>query len=171
MKIIFEPGNVDILVMKARRPIARHVVHNMVVNTGLLAVANLLLGKGRHPAYFAVGAVSAAVAATDTELTGEVHRGVFTQTVVSDRKIRWKFFLQDTEANTAGLVECGVFIGTNWFDPSSLFYNPDPAAAGSPTAVVPRYGGVLFARATFPKIHKDETISISFSWEIPIKII
>ena len=128
-------------------------VHNLVVNSGLNLVRDLLANTGRAPNTLAIGTGTSATTAIMTALQTEVYRYYFSRRVTSTSNVRYQLYLDSstpsTQPHTIG--EAGIFSGASFYGSSA-----------------PATGGTMFARATFTPFLKDSSVTVTFTWDIPI---
>lgn len=85
-------------------------LHNLVVLTGRNLIRDAIYGDTISPlSRFAVGTGSTAAVASDTALSNEVWRDVFTSKTKSSAAIDIKYFLTSTTANGNTLSEAALF--------------------------------------------------------------
>lgn len=120
----------------------RQEVHNLVVDSGLNLIRDLLDGDAvAGLTHMAVGTGTAAAAAGDTALGTEVHRGAVTQRVSAAKQLVVKWFVNSTSANGSTLAEVGLFNAAS--------------------------GGTMFARAKLATaITKSSAITVQVIWTI-----
>jgi len=149
--INMDNGNLHVEVERHGLLIHEEVVRNKVVATGRDIIRDLLLGVGSQPDWIAVGTTSTAVADTDIALGAEYFRGRITRRLSNTGKATFKLHLTTSDANGQTIREVGAFVHAVY------------TAAGSPLG-----GGRLFARALVTPIVKDNTVTVTFTWEFPI---
>lgn len=121
-------------------------IHNLVVDTGLNSIRDLLGGTGMEPTHIAVGTNGNPVLSTDTSSqTGEVFRKAITRRVAANKKITFQLFIDTTEANGNTLRDC------------RLSNNAAP------------FGGDLYARGTYTSIVKDSLTSVTITWDVNLE--
>lgn len=120
----------------------RQEAHNLVVNTGLNLIRDLLDGDAvAGITHFAVGTGTAAVAATDTTVSTEVFRAAVTSRTSNAQQLVVSYYLPSGSANGNTLTNAGLL---------------NAAAAGT-----------LFARVKFASsIVKTASIAVTFTWTI-----
>ena len=128
-------------------------VKNLVVTTGRDVVRDLILNFGNAPNCLAVGKGTSTTTAGMTALETEHFRKYFTRRTSGGGRATYQTLLTTSEGNVTPpdtLREAGLFVGAGF--------------NGAALAV----GGTLFARTTFTPIAKDNTITITFTWDITI---
>ena len=86
--------------------------HNLVVNTGLNWVRDLIGGTEVRPSFIALGTGTAAPAAGDTDLGSKVYTGAIDRRIASTAKMTNKIFVDSDSANSASISEMGLLRGT-----------------------------------------------------------
>lgn len=150
-------ANVEVTIWNARTPRLERLArlgrgrvfgrvsgHNLVVLAGHNLVRDFLHNLAPVGlTQFAIGTNGTAVADGNTALGTEVLRGAITQYVAGSSTLLLKYFLSTTQLNGSTLREAGLF-----------------NAASGPT---------MFARYVIdPAIVKDNTIAVTFAWNITI---
>lgn len=127
---------------------------NLVVTAGRNILRDLLLNVGNAPNTMAVGKGETVTSASMTSLEDEQFRAIFTRKTSSNAKATFQLLLGTGDANVSPqtLGEVGIFSG---------------AAYNSTTATI---GGTMFARTTFTPIAKDNTMTITYTWEITVGV-
>lgn len=120
----------------------RREAHNLVVNDGLNLVRDLLDGDSvAGLTHFAVGTGTAATAAGDTALGGEVFRDAVGGRTSNAQQLVASYYLGSGSANGNTLGEAGLFNAAS--------------------------GGTMFARVKLsPTIVKTSSIAVTFTWTI-----
>lgn len=102
-------GKVKLTIHRGTGEVEEIVVDNLVVNVGLNFIANALVNSSTQPfAYMAVGSGSTTPAATDTTLTTETARALFTTSVVTANSLELTWILGAGVA-TGTIAEAGIF--------------------------------------------------------------
>ena len=137
-------GEVIVRVYKGGRLLETHRTSNMVVDTGLEYIAELLAGlTAVYPNYVGVGTNGDTPLPTDTALREELGR------------------VEASERSREGATA----IWLAWFGADSTF-NGEWRETGLYTSST---GGTLIARAVFPSpIQKDESKTVSVEWRITL---
>lgn len=137
--------NVEIQVREGRRLVRTIRAHNLVVNSGLDKLRDLIGypdpgfdPAGKTPAYMAIGTGATAAAATDTTLGTEVFRKLITARYPQTHGIEFLLDLQTSEANGNTLTEIGLF---------------------SESA-----DGILWSRCVHTAITKTALVTVSYRW-------
>lgn len=125
-------------------------VKNLVPTAGRNLVRDFILNTGYAPNSIAVGTGTTATSPSAIALDVEVFRAYFTRRISADGKATFQLFLTTSDANGFTLTEAGIFSG-GAFNGATLIS-----------------GGTLFARTTFNAIPKDNTITLTITWDIPI---
>lgn len=121
----------------------RHDEHNLVTLAGCNLIRDLLNETTDSGiTHLAVGGQDTAVAASDTQLAGEILRGALTKRSTNDGQLTLQYFLSSTSANGSSIKEAGLF--------------------NSGTA------GTLFARVVHDTIAKTSSVTITYTWVISI---
>ncbi len=145
--------NVGIEIRRHGRLIETRRSKNLVVVTGRNIVRDLIMNVGPAPNCIAVGKGQSATTPGMTALENEFFRNYFTRKIASASNARFQLLLAESEANSSpdSLGEAGIFVG--------------PVFNGAALTA----GGILFARTHFTPIVKDNTISLTFTWDVTIK--
>ncbi len=147
-------GNV---LMEVHRATTGDLIHserskNLVVTDGRNIIRDLMLNVGNAPNTMAVGKGASITTASMTRLEDEQFRAIFTRKTATNAKATFQLLLGTGDANVSPqtLGEVGIFSGAS--------YN-------STTATI---GGLMFARTTFTPIAKDNTMTITYTWEVTV---
>jgi hypothetical protein len=144
---------IDINDAESGKLIRQTKVHNLVTNSGLNLVRDLMANTGRAPNTIAIGTGTSPTTATMTTLQTEVYRYYFSRRVTSTASIRYQLYLDASTPSTQPYTigEAGIFSGGSYYGSSA-----------------PSSGGTLFARATFSPFLKDSSITVTFTWDCPV---
>jgi hypothetical protein len=119
---------------------------NLIMDAGLVHVAELLGGYPRRPSHIALGTNDTAPAAGDTTLGTEVFRKIITRRRIpsapNNYKIYFQLYLTTGEANGNTLVEAGIL------NRSAL--------------------GTMLSHVIHDPIVKTSSISVMYTWEITV---
>lgn len=134
---------VEVRDAKTGNLLGRRRVHNLVLDAGLNLLRDLINGTvtSGNVTHVAVGTGTTPPAGTDTALVAEVFRDVVTARTVSPKAVNFQLVLASTQANGHNLTEAGLIVA----------------------GLVPE---VLFARAIFEAVPKDETVTVTLSWDV-----
>ena len=103
-------GNVLIEVHdRAGRLLRRQRSKNLVVDTGLNLVRDLLAGGGFRPSHIAVGTSSGSTLPSATGLGNEVYRQAIDRRAVTDKSISLQVLIDTDDGNGFLLAEAGLF--------------------------------------------------------------
>ena len=122
---------------------------NLVVNTGLNMVRDLLGGNALRPSHIGVGTGTTSPVAGDTAIQSEVFRGLITRRIPSPQSIRFQLFLGTGDANGNNLAEAGL-----------LETGIQNGSAGDPA--------LLVARVTYTAINKTSAQEVTYNWDIDL---
>ena len=139
-----------IKVYKSRRLVRHERTKNLVVTEGRNVVRDLILNVGPAPSTIALGTGSSPTTAGMSVLGTEVFRKLFTRKIASSGKATYQLLVATTEANGNSISEAAIFAGFG--------YNNQTIGSG----------GQMLCRTTFAPIVKDNTIQITFTWDVTI---
>ena len=122
--------------------------HNLVVKKGLITLLKHLGGLTPYPiTQFGVGSGGTPVDDTDEILQEEVYRGSLSEVIIDEalKAMIIKFYVPVTQANSAPLLEAGIFFG------------------GDDRAI--------FARVTHEGFIKTKDIAVIYTWTVALSAI
>jgi hypothetical protein len=117
-------------------------IHNLVVNSGLTFIRDLIDETQQGISHFATGISSAAVAPEDTTLGNEAYRNSVSAREKVDYEITHRCFVAPSAANGSTLYEAGLFNGAD-------------SSPGQST---------MFSRVVHDPIIKTISITITYAW-------
>lgn len=115
--------------------------HNLVTNLGLAGLCECLANGTTNKAWidkFLFGTGTASPAGTDTALGTKVFEDIPTRRTIASQTLKLWYYMGVTTANGYTLSEAGLWTKA----------------------------GELFARATHPGIAKNNTVTLTYTWDI-----
>lgn len=104
-------SNVHIVIADAEgRILRRQHARNLVVDTGLNELRDLLAGIGRRPTHIAVGTGTTATTAGTTALETEVYRQPLDRRIPTAKRLSTQILIGLSDANGYTLSEQGLFV-------------------------------------------------------------
>lgn len=123
---------------QTRQLLSEQHIHNMVTNSGLQFVRDLIDETQQGCTYFATGTDLSATVAAHTALGNEVYRNTISSRVKVDFEITQRCFIAPSAANGNTLYEAGLFNASS--------------------------GGTLFSRVVHDAIAKTISNTVTYSW-------
>lgn len=136
-------GNVVVELRDAAtgRLLRREERHNLVVNTGLQLLRDMLGGLRRWPTHMAIGTGTTAVLATDTEMENQAYQDLITRRVQQTYGVRFQLYVpaDASSANDKAITEAGLKTVVGEIE-------------------------TLFARVTFDAFNKNSGNTLTVTW-------